>query len=218
MFRQILFTNLRWTRLSLTALSVVAFIAPAGLWRLANGIYHAPQAPLVVRDGFVVLGPMLALLAFVTGFVLVAQTWAEDSLSKHVYALSLPIPWSRYVGLRFGAGAVTLLLPTLALWLGSLFVLSQIELPVMLHAYPGTLALRFLLGALLSYALVFMIQYLSGRRAALVLLSLFIGVIVFSFGMAFTGNGAALSSATRWLLEWPGPLAVFAADWMLIDV
>ena len=218
MFRQILFTNLRWTRLSLTVMSVLAFVLPTGLWRLASVSNFGPQPALALMRGFEVVGVGLGLLAFFAGFVLVAQAWAEDALGKHVYALSLPVPWSRYVAMRFGAGALTLVLPTVALWLGSLFVLTQVELPPTLRSYPGTLALRFYLGALLSYAIVFQIQYLSGRRAALVLLALVGGIGGISLGMDLTGNGDLLSQASRWLFEWPGPLAVFAADWMLVDV
>ena len=218
MFRQILFTNLRWTRLSLTVMSVVAFVMPAGLWRLASDSRTAAPSAIGLMHGFEVLGVALVALAAFSGFGLAAQPWAEDFSGRHVYALSLPIPWSRYVGMRFGAGALQLLLPTVALWLGCLLVLAQIELPATLHAYPVTLASRFLLGALVSYAAIFLIQYVSGRRAALTLLVVLLAVSVGMIAAEATGNSAALSAATRWLFVWPGPFAVFGADWMLIDV
>ena len=218
MFGQILYTQVKWTRSTLAVLSIVAFALPAGLWRLSHDSYFETATAMEVMRGFEVLGPALVLLAFFSGFMAVAQPWAVDAAARHVYPLSLPVAWSRYVGMRFGAGALLTLIPTAALWLGCLLVLSMIDLPATLNAYPGTLALRFLLGALLSYAGVFAVQYISGRKAAHVLLAMMLIVATIALASEFSGNTKTLVRLLDYLFHSPGPLAVFGESWMLIDV
>lgn len=218
MFRQILYTQLKWTRGALATFAVLAFVMPAALWRMTHSDWFRTFNAIEVMRGFETLGPSLGVLAFFCGFMGVAQPWAVDASARHVYPLALPLPWSRYVGMRFGAGALLLLVPTLTLWFGALLVLSLVEIPASLHAYPGTLALRFLLGALLSYALVFAVQYVSGRKAAHLLL----GLLLFSVSVVllaeFTQNQRVVTTLFGYLIHWPGPLAVFAEPWMLVDV
>ena len=218
MFGQILYTQVKWTRNVLTVLSIVAFALPAGLWRITHYSYFGNATAMEVLRGFEVLGPSLVILAFFSGFMAVAQPWAIDASARHVYPLSLPVAWPRYVGMRFGAGALLTLIPTLALWLGCMLVLSLVTIPATLHAYPGTLALRFLLGTLLSYAGIFAVQYIAGRKAAHLLLVVVLIVAVLALASELTGNGKVLLRVLNLLFQSPGPLAVFGETWMLIDV
>ncbi|MBX7119876.1 MAG: hypothetical protein K1X31_12820 [Gemmatimonadaceae bacterium] len=218
MFRQVLYTQLKWSRLALALLSVLAFLMPAGLWRAVQGSYGRLYPALEVVSAFSMLGYALALLAFFVGFILVATGWQADATTRHVYALSLPIPWSRYVALRFGAGAVLLAVPTVALFLGSLLVLSLITIPDSLQAYPVTLAARFLLGSFVAYAGVFALQYISGKRAAHLLLVALLAFTLTLVVLELLGQEARLFAVLRALLQPPGPLAVFGAEWSLIDV
>lgn len=216
MFKQIVLTQFKWTRTTLAMITVVAFVAPAAAWRL-GGMMNVPGARAVM-NGFMAVGPGVALLAIIGGFILVVQPWTVDHAAKHVYPLSLPISWSRYVGMRFAAGSLTLLVPTLALWLGALLALSSIELPATLRAYPGTLALRFLMAALMAHAATFALQYVAGKKAGIVMLVLLMTVLITGFMFDVTGNSAVLASIGRFLTDWPGPLAIFASDWKLVDV
>jgi len=218
MFGQILYTQIKWTRASVAVLAVVAFAMPAGLWRAARQGYYTNYTAMEVMSGFAFLGPALGFLAFFCGFMMVAQPWAVDGAARHVYPLSLPISWKRYVAMRFGAGAILLLVPAVAVWLGCLLVLALVPLPETLQAYPTTLSFRFLLGALVSYAVVFAIQYLSGRKAAHLLLGVLVFVTAAAFIAELTGNGRLIVTVFNYLFDWPGPLAVFGAEWMLIDV
>lgn len=218
MFGQILYTQVKWTRASVAVLAVVAFAMPAGLWRAARQGYYTNYTAMEVMSGFSSLGPALGVLAFFCGFMMVAQPWAVDGAARHVYPLSLPIPWKRYVAMRFGAGALLLLVPTITLWLGCLLVLSLVTLPDTLQAYPTTLAFRFLLGTLVSYAGIFAVQYLSGRKAAHLLLGVLVATSAAAFLAEVTGNGRLLPLTMNYLFDWPGPFAVFGAEWMLIDV
>jgi len=218
MFRQILFTQFRWTRTLLLLMAVFTFVVPTLSWNLGGNVFAAGLAPIAVMNGFSTVGPMLVLGAWTLGFLLVALPWGADSQSRHVYALSLPIPWSQYVAMRFGAGAITLLVPTLALWLGSWLVVAMIDMPPTLRAYPGLLALRFFLGTLLAYALSFLLQYLAGRRAAVVLLVLLVAVFGLGMGLSLANQHELLARITLWFIDWPGPFSVFASEWRLIDV
>lgn len=217
MFAQILWTQFRWTRTMVATLALLTFVAPAAMWRLTDaGTGEAGAAALM--SGFANLGSILALLAMLGAFVLAAQPWTIDAATKHVYPLALPLPWTSYVAMRFAAGLLTLLVPTIALWLGSLLAVAMVELPSTLNAYPGTLALRFLLGAALIYAMTFALQYLAGRKSAVVLLVLLLVGLAIGFLLAFTGNVTLLARIGRWVSEWPGPFAVLVSDWKLIDV
>jgi hypothetical protein len=120
--------------------------------------------------------------------------------------------------LRYAAGALLLLPATIAMWLGSLFILSILTLPATLRAYPGALALRFLAASLLMYSIVFALQYIAGKRSPVVALTLLVAILVFGFGFEMVGFGEVNRRLTAWLVEFPGPFAVFATEWKLIDV
>jgi hypothetical protein len=218
MFGQILYTQIKWSRASLAVLSVLAFTAPSAIWRTFHGTYYGTASAMEVLAGFGILGTALSLLAFLSGFVMVAHAWQVDAAAKHVYPLSLPLPWSRYVMMRFGAGALLLLVPAIALLLGSLLILALIDIPNTLRAYPFGLAGRFLLGSLVGYALTFTLQYLSGRSAAKLLLGILVAFATFAIGAETFGKGDWVGLFLTSLFEFPGPLGVFGAEWMLIDV
>lgn len=218
MFAQILYTQFKWTRALLAVVSVLAFALPTFLWRLGADVAWTDMTAIQVVAGFGALGPSLAILAATMGFLVVAYVWSIDAQTKHVYPLSLPLPWSRYAAFRFAAGTLSMLLPALALWLGSLLVLAMIELPPTLRAFPGTLALRFYLAAVLAYALTFAFQYLLGRRAVVTLAIIVFGVLGVGIVGDLLGFQPLLERITEWLIEWPGPFAIYAADWSLVDV
>jgi len=217
MFGMILRTQWAWTRLTVATISVVAFLMPAIVWRVASEQARGAQANLVVY-GFGALGPMLSFVALIGAFLIAAQPWVIDAETQHVYPLSLPITWSRFVAMRFGVGVIFLLLPALGLYLGSLVVLAMIEMPPMLRGYPGALALRFLLASAVAYAGTFALQYLAGRRAAVVALGIMIAIGVAAIATVAIGTPDLVTSFGRFLFVWPGPLAVFSEPWTLIDV
>jgi hypothetical protein len=218
MFRQIMLTQLRWTRLMVAIMTVAAFVTPAAAWWMGGTRVEYPARPAAVVIGFQSAGPMIVGIALLGAFLLAAYPWTMDAATRHVLPLSLPIPWRRYVAMRFGAGALLLIPPTIALWVGCLVVLGMIDLPATLRAYPTALALRFLAAAMLTYSTVFALQYMAGRRSALVALGIVVTVGALSFGLSVTGNSEFGAMFMDWLTEFPGPLAVFSTEWKLIDV
>jgi hypothetical protein len=217
MFAMILRTHWKWTRLLVGGIALLAFLMPALAWRL-SGIGGRILGPVQLMDGLTVLGPMLAFLALLGAFVLAVYPWTLDAETKHVYPLALPITWPRYVGMRYLAGAITMLLPALALYVGSRFALSFIVLPPLLRAYPGALAIRFLLAALVAYSATFALQYLAGRRATLVALAIVLGFTFLIAGLELAGANNVGNAIGEFLFQWPGPFGVFSQSWVLIDV
>lgn len=218
MFRQILLTHWRWTRTIVVSMAVVNFLTPAAAWWLGATRVLQPMSPMALMLGMRSVPMALVLTAILGAFLLAAYPWSIDAQARHTLALSLPISWRRYVAMRFGAGALSLLLPAVTLWLGALLALAMIDLPATLRAYPGTLALRFLSASLVAYAATFALQYLAGRRSAVVALVTLVTLVVALSALEFTGNRALIDRVTEWLTTSPGPLAVFAAEWKLIDV
>jgi hypothetical protein len=217
MFAMILRTHWAWTRLLVGAVALLAFLMPAFAWRISKG-YSDSVSVLQLMDGLSVLGPMLGFLALFGSFVLAVYPWTLDAETKHVYPLALPVSWTRYVGMRYASGALTLLVPTLALYIGCRFALSLITLPPMLQAYPGALAVRFLLAALVAYSASFALQYLAGRRAALVALLVVLGFAVALTVLELSGAKALSDAIGVFFFDFPGPFGVFTQSWVLIDV
>ncbi len=217
MFAMMFRTQWAWTRNALIGFSTLAFVFPALAWRLAN-VGSRGSDTQQLMDGFALLGPMLGFLALVGPFVLAALPWGIDAETKHVYPLSLPISWSQWVGMRFAAGALTILIPAVALYIGSRLTLGMIELPPLLRGYPGALAFRFLLASLVAYGLTFALQYLAGRRAAAVALVLMLGSAASIMLLFILGMSDIAEAIGRAVFEWPGPLAIFVEPWTLIDV
>jgi hypothetical protein len=218
MFRQILFTHIRWTRGIVASMAFFAFVLPAAAWMIGSTSVLDPENPRAIMAGFQNVGISLVIVAILGGFLLAAYPWTMEAQTKHVYPLSLPIPWRSYVTMRFSAGALTLLIPAIALLAGSIAVLSMLDIGDSLRAYPGTLTIRFLTASLLTYSITFALQYTFGRRAPAVVLGGLGAIAVLSFVLGLTGNSTLMDRAFQWLVEAPGPLAVFASDWTLVDV
>lgn len=223
MFEQIFRTHLKWTRLTLATFAVAAFLLPVMAWRfgtpsfaLASG-FDAADARFVMA-GFEPVGFFVTMVAVLGAFILAAQPWNMDAATRHVYPLALPVPWRTYVWMRYSAGALTLALPAVALWIGSLLALAMVQMPPTLRAYPGALALRFLFASLLAYSATFALQYVFGRRAALVALVGLLALVTVILGLELTGRGATVAAIGRFLMDWPGPLALFGNTWRLVDV
>lgn len=215
MFRAILYTQWKWTRLALLPGVIIAFSLPVLSVQGAGdlGIYAA----WVVRavGGWAVWFPALAAAL---GLLVAVTAWREDHRGGHVYALSLPIERWRYALLRFAAGAVLLAAPIVALWLGSLIATAATSIPPTLRAYPNALALRFALAALVAYGVFFAISAGTARSAAFVLGAVAVLIV---FDVLLQAAGAEVSVGREvwaWLTRAPGPMTVFSGRWMLIDV
>ena len=87
-----------------------------------------------------------------------------------------------------------------------------------MQGYPASLALRFALAVLVAYAMFFAVSAGTARTAGIILGV--IGAIIAVQIVASVANVEIdlLGKLQAGILNWPGPLAVFAGRWMLVDV
>jgi hypothetical protein len=218
MFRQILYTQWKWSGTGIVAVSIAAFVLPiltvqeAGVpdptWLDARQLLPAIEYWSWVY-------PVLALG---TGLLAATTAWTHDHRGHHVYALSLPLPRWQYVLLRYSAGLVFLVVPVVLLWVGAMLATTMTVIPPGLHAYPHALALRFALAVLLAYSLLFAISSATTRTAGYVIT---VVVVLFVLQLLFRLAGSTtdlVSPLFDRLMTLPGPFQIFGGRWMLIDV
>lgn len=218
MFRQILYTQWKWARLPVLVFVLVGFALPlltAQAFSPSGSQYFGGPFFLSQLQG---LGIFYPLLAAAIGLVLALTAWAADHRGRHVYALSLPIPRWHYTLLRFGAGAVLILLPALALWLSALIATSVTKLPPGLQAYPTMLTVRFALAALIAFGALFAVSAGTSRAAGIVLGLLAALVLAQLLADMLELKVQILDAVLYRIYIWPGPLEVFTGHWMLFDV
>lgn len=218
MFKVILLSQWKWTRLPLLGFVLAAFALPL---LSARGAGVASQDNWLIEEllsNLQTWGLAYPVLAGFLGLILARATWGPDHQGKHVYALSLPLPRWDYVLMRFAAGAVLLALPVLALWIGALIATFATTLPPSLQAYPTILTLRFALAALVAYAVIFAISAGTNKTAGIILAVLAAVVIVQLFLDAIGIETLFVQSLLAKLVLWPGPFEIFTGRWMLFDV
>lgn len=218
MFRVMLLSHWNWSKLLLMAAVVGAFTLPVLSVQEAGSQDPSRWGQWELLSSMQNWSVWYAALAAGIGLIIGTSAWAGDHRGGHVYALSLPIERWRYVLLRFSVGAVLLMAPVVALWIGAIVASASIELPEGLRAYPTALAGRFLLASLLTYSVFFAISAGTARIAGYVLVVIG-GIVVAQILLSTAGvNANPLSGLMSWLTSWPGPFEVLTGRWMLIDV
>ena len=146
MFGQILFTQWKSLRIGLIPFTLAAFGLPLLIVQGFGGD-HATAASVrvdmqLLASGSSVLAGLFPVLAAGLGFTAALNAWNWDHKGEHLYALSVPIERWRYSLYKMGSGVLLLLVPTSALWVGSLLATASLTLPAGLNAYPTLLAIR----------------------------------------------------------------------------
>jgi hypothetical protein len=213
MFRAILYTQWKGSRVLVLLATIVGFALPLASLRGAREALNAIQFIAAMQEwagGY-------AILAAGLGLLVAMAAWQPDHAGRHVYALSLPVSRSRYTLMRMGAGALFLVPPVLAVLLGSL-VVSASDIPNGLHAYPFALALRFAFATAVAYAIFFAIASSTPQTAG-VILGLIAAVIFTQYLLSVMGtNEDILEPIVNFIFVKPGVLSIFTGRWMLIDV
>src|SRR2546422_11364059 len=104
MFRVMLYSQWKWSRLIVALGSIAAFALPIVS---VQGAARADSNPLRAGELLQAVqawGTLYPVLAAALGLLVAIATWAPDHRGRHVHALSLPLPRWRYVLLRFGSG------------------------------------------------------------------------------------------------------------------
>ena len=218
MYRMILYTHWKWSRLIVVLGVLAGFAVPLLSVQEAGSasIDHVQAGELLAA--ITSWGVLYPALAATLGLLVAITAWGPDHRGRHVYALSLPIPRWRYALLRFGAGAALLGAPVLAVGVGAVLATAIAKLPPGLHGYPLALTLRFALAVLIAYAIFFAVAAGTARTAGLVLGA--IGVVLVVQVLAFAAGIELhlLDTGVTAVLNFPGPFAIFSGRWMLIDV
>jgi len=218
MFRVMLYSQWKWSRLIVALGSIAAFALPIVS---VQGAARADSNPLRAGELLQAVqawGTLYPVLAAALGLLVAIAAWAPDHRGRHVHALSLPLPRWRYVLLRFGAGGTLLAAPAIAVAAGALLATWSATIPAGLQGYPVALAIRFALAVLVAYGLFFAVSAGTARTAGIILA--LIGTVILVQIIAGVANidldlFGKLQIA---VLNWPGPLAIFTGRWMLIDV
>ena len=218
MFRVMLYTQWKWTRVIVTLGTAVAFFLPVVSVQGAGGDVDSPVKPMELLALVQSWGVLYPTLAAGLGLLVAIATWAPDHRGRHIHALSLPLERWRYALYRFLAGLVLLTVPMMALLVGALLATHLTRIPAGLEGYPVAIGLRFSLAVLVAYATFFAISAGTTRTAG-VILAVIGGVIAIQI-LASAANLSLdlLATLQTALLNWPGPLAIFTGRWMLIDV
>src|SRR2546427_12350215 len=104
MFRAILYSQWKWSRLIVVLGTVAGFALPIVS---LQGAARADRSPLAAQELLRAVqswGTLYPVLAAALGLLVAIATWAPDHRGRHIHALSLPLPRWRYVLLRFGSG------------------------------------------------------------------------------------------------------------------
>src|SRR5690242_1446059 len=218
MFRVMLYGQWKWSRLIVVLGSLAGFALPIVS---LQGAARADSSPLQAGELLRAVqswGVLYPVLAAALGLLVATATWSPDHRGRHVYALALPVPRWRYALLRFGAGVVLLAAPVIAVLAGALLASWSATIPAGLQAYPVALAIRFALAVLVAFAVFFAVSAGTPRTAGIV-----VGLIGGLILAQVVAHVASLD-LDLWgklqlvVVNWPGPLAIFAGRWMLIDV
>jgi hypothetical protein len=217
MFGQMLFTQWKWARTEILAYTFAAFLVPTCILKVAIADMSDYSVSRMLGT-ISATGGFFVFLAFVCAVGFAVRPYLADQSLKHVYALSLPIAWPTFLRYRFMAGAVLLLAPTAAVFLGAWLAAITASIPSTLHAYPLGLSFRFYLSALEIYAAVFLLQHAAGKHATRVV----IGIIAMLVIVELASRMLGWSDAWIWIWDhlsiWPGPFETLTARWMMIDV
>lgn len=218
MFRVILYSQWKWSRLIVVAGTIAGFALPILSLQGAAGADRSPLRAQELLRAVQSWGTLYPVLAAALGLLVAITTWAADHRGSHVHALTLPLPRWQYVLLRYAAGVTLLAGPMLAVLVGAVLATATASIPVGLQAYPVALALRFVIAVLVAYAVFFAISAGTARTAGIIL-----GVIGALIVIQVVAGVANLdldlfNQLQLVILNWPGPLAVFTGRWMLVDV
>jgi hypothetical protein len=218
MFRAILYSQWKWSRLIVAVGTIAGFALPLVSLQGAARADRSPLEAEALLHAVQAWGVLYPLLAAALGLLVAIVTWAPDHRGRHIHALTLPLPRWRYVLLRFATGATVLAGPILGVTIGALIAVAAATLPPGLHGYPLALAVRFALAALVAYALFFAVSAGTARTAGIILGVIGAIVVVQVFASVANLELNLADHLQMVLTNWPGPLAVFTGRWMLIDV
>lgn len=173
--------------------------------------WHIDRVSFLLSES-VYFGKFYPAIALALGALYAAANWLPDATGRWVYAFTLPAARHRLATLRLAAGAVLMLPAVLALWLVGVIGAWASDLPPVIQAHPGALALRFAAATSVVYAFTSLLVLL-GRRVWFLAAAIVVLLIFDGFGFSFF---AGLVDAL--FLHTLSPFHALAGYWLYLDV
>ncbi len=221
MFRAMLWSQWKWARGGLLVVVIVGMMLAIFVMRGqmsfdGAGVYSVPDLLDRSRE----FGVMFQLDAAAAGLILAIAAWQQDTRTRHVYALLLPVSRAWYAATRFACGLMLLAIPAVALAASTAISGALAPLPPVLHVYSIGLAARWMLAASTVYAIVFALVSASPRfiRRALLTAVLLLALDLVYGGLIDTSHRPLVNVFIQSVFSRGGPYAPFLDGWMLIDV
>lgn len=168
---------------------------------------------------------LFPLVAAAAGATVALTAWSWDHRQGHVYALALPVTRSRYASTKFLVGLLLAAIPAVTLAAGGMLAASTVDLPELVRAYPGALALKFYLASLTTYGIIFALA--SGTmRTAVAVLSVAAATVFFGDPLVDLAavivpslEGVQVNDLLFDTMTGDGsPFQVYFGNWFLFDV
>lgn len=218
MFKQILYTQWRWSAWAVVLSTVAAFAVPILAVQGAGLVDPGRTEVMEMLVRIESAGAFLPLVALAAGVSLALLTWAPDHAGKHVYALSLPIPRWYYALMRYGAGVLLAAPAVMAVAIGTLMATVMAEVPLGLQAHPLAITVRFGLALVTGYSFFFALAAGTMRTAIIALGVVPTGLLALNQIVLLAGGPDLLGPAFAWVIGLPGPWELIFEPWMLISV
>jgi hypothetical protein len=212
-FRVMLAAQARYVAPFLALAILIAVALPlANLQGLDSAAaFRMDRAGLLLTQSSYLAG-MYPVLALCLGVFLAVATWLPDVHWRWVYVLTLPIERGRMAMLRMTTGFMLILPVAMMLWISGLLAAAVANVPDVVQAYPGALALRFIFAATSGFV-VGSLGVLAGRKLWLVP-----GVFLLLVLANAAGIPLGFRLADLLFLNPLSPLHTLAGQWLLFDV
>ena len=218
MFRAIFGLSWQWLRGPLCLLSLlgagIPMLGVASSWDAGT-----PSVDAILASANLA-GILIAVVAVLAGAIAGDVLWRQDARRGHSYAMSLPVRREVFLRYRAASGALLLLLPAFAIFVGIASVGVLRELPPGVNTYAWDTALRSWVAMLLALALTLGVRQGLGARGRRVLLGVGLALTMTLWlepqltpGMPRMARVvAALFSGSY------SPFAVIFSPWPLVDL
>jgi hypothetical protein len=221
MFRAMLWCQWKWVRgftlaAVLSGVLLAIFVLRGQVSFDGVGVYSIPD----LLDRSRAYGVFFQIHAAMCGLVVAISAWQQDTRTRHVYALLLPVSRAWYAATRFACGLLLLLIPAATVGIATAAAGWLAPLPPVLHVYSAGLAVRWMLAASTVYAIVFALVSASPsliRRIMLAAVTLLALDLLYG-GFVDSTHQPLIVRAMQGLFSRYGPYAPFLDGWMLIDV
>ncbi|MBL8984389.1 MAG: hypothetical protein JNL26_19540 [Gemmatimonadetes bacterium] len=218
MFRAHLTLAWQWLRLPLALLSLVGAAIPV-LGISSPWTVSAPSVDAILASAGLV-GLLIAVVAVLAGAITGDVLWRQDARHGHSYAMSLPIRRDTFLRYRAACGALLLLVPAIAIFLGIAAINVGAELPPGVRTYAWETASRAWVVMVMALSLTLGLRLGLGVRGRRVLMgaAMLMTVALWLEPQVSAGRPTVGAVITVMFTGRYSPFAVLFSAWPVIDL